>query len=230
MRFKKSLVIPCKDEGKEFSKILQSFKSSVSNNTEIIIVLDSINDATYETILPFLTDNIRIVISSSSGPAAAVKAGINDATGQYICIAMGDGSDEPRDVEKLFSLLENGADLAAGSRYMKDGKYIGKKNFKWFLSRLAGFILYYFFRVGTKDSTNMFKAYSKNFLQKVSIESNNGFTLGLEMVIKAKLYKLNVKEIPTIWTDRTFGNSKFNLKKYLPSYLFWVIRLIIRKK
>jgi dolichol-phosphate mannosyltransferase len=229
MGFKKSLVIPCKDEGEDFKTILQGFKANVSNETEIIVVLDSFTDPTYKAIEKDLHENSRVKISNNSGPAAAVKAGIDDARGQYICIAMGDGSDQPKDVEKLFSLIDKGADIAVGSRYSKGGNYIGEKNLKWFLSRAAGFILYHFFRVGTKDSTNMFKAYSKNFLNQVTIESDNGFTLGLEMVIKAKLNKNVVKEIPTVWTDRTFGSSKFNLKKFFPSYIYWVRRLILRK-
>ena len=76
----------------------------------------------------------------------------------------------------------------------------------------------------------MFKAYSKEFLNKVAIESNNGFTLGLEMIVKGKLNNKKIKEIPTIWTDRTFGESKFNLKKFFPSYVYWVKRLFFRKE
>ena len=76
----------------------------------------------------------------------------------------------------------------------------------------------------------MYKAYSKKFLEEVKIESDNGFTLGLEMVVKAKLYKKTIVEIPTIWIDREFGESKFNMKKFLPSYIYWVKVLIFRNK
>ena len=50
------------------------------------------------------------------------------------------------------------------------------------------------------------------------------------MVIKAKLYKKNVGEIPTIWIDRKFGESKFKFQSFLPKYLYWVSRLLLRKK
>ncbi len=76
----------------------------------------------------------------------------------------------------------------------------------------------------------MFKAYSKNFLDKVNIESKNGFTLGLEMTIKAKLNREKIAEIPTIWIDREHGETKFSLRKFLPSYLYWVFRLALRRK
>ena len=59
----------------------------------------------------------------------------------------------------------------------------------------------------------MFKAYNKEFLERVGIESDNGFTLGLEMIVKAKLNNYKVGEIPTIWIDRNFGESKFKFKK-----------------
>ncbi len=230
MSITKSLIIPCKDEGPDFLNIYNGFKEKISKNTEIIIVLDSDEDSTYYAINKKLDGNTRILFSNTTGPAAAIKYGIENSQGQMVCIAMGDGSDDPNQVEELFSLVENGADIAVGSRYSKGGKYIGKKDLKWFLSRNAGFILYHFFRVGTRDSTNMFKAYSKEFLNKVAIESNNGFTLGLEMIVKGKLNNKKIKEIPTIWTDRTFGESKFNLKKFFPSYVYWVKRLFFRKE
>ena len=88
------------------------------------------------------------------------------------------------------------------------------KGLKYFLSKYAGVLLYYLFRIGTKDPTNMFKAYDKTFLKQVVIESKNGFTLGLEMVVKAKLNKKPIGEVPTIWIDRTHGESKFDLKSF----------------
>ena len=60
----------------------------------------------------------------------------------------------------------------------------------------------------------MFKAYNKEFLDRVGIESDNGFTLGLEMIVKAKLNNYKVGEIPTIWIDRNFGESKFSSKNF----------------
>ena len=76
----------------------------------------------------------------------------------------------------------------------------------------------------------MFKAYDKTFIKEVGIESDNGFTLGLEMIVKAKLRKKKIGEIPTIWIDRNFGESKFDFNKFLPSYVYWVGRLILRRK
>ena len=81
-----------------------------------------------------------------------------------------------------------------------------------------------------KEIQNLIKFVSKSGVEEVKIESDNGFTLGLEMVVKAKLLKKTIVEIPTIWIDREFGESKFNMKKFLPSYIYWVKVLIFRRK
>ena len=143
---------------------------------------------------------------------------------------MGDGSDDPTQVEELLMLVERGLSIAVASRYSRGGQFIGNKNLKYLLSKYSGKFLNLFFSLNTKDPTNMFKAYNREFLQIVGIESDNGFTLGLEMIVKAKLNNYKVGEIPTIWIDRNFGESKFKFKQFLPSYIFWAGRLITRKK
>ena len=71
------------------------------------------------------------------------------------------------------------------------------------------------------DPTNSFKAYSREFVRLVRIESRSGFEIGIELVSKAHRLRLPIAEIPTIWLDRTDGNSKFLLAKWAPKYLRW---------
>jgi hypothetical protein len=225
----KTLIIPCKDEGREFSNILKRFLDYLDETTLVLIVVDDIEDSSLEY-LGELSSNIKVLVNTyGPGPALAIKYGIDNSVGNSICVAMGDGSDDPKQVEELFLLIDRGLSVAVASRYTKNGKYIGRKSFKYFLSKYSGIILNILFRLGTNDPTNMFKAYSSNFLKNVKVESKNGFTLGLEMVVKAKLNNAPIGEMPTIWIDRTHGISKFNMKKYLPSYIYWVKRLILRQ-
>ena len=91
------------------------------------------------------------------------------------------------------------------------------------MSRTAGRFLYYFARVGTRDATNSYKAYSRAFIEEVGIESEQGFEIGLELVAKARRMKKPVADIPTIWLDRAFGESHFKFRKWLPHYLKWFI-------
>ena len=41
-------------------------------------------------------------------------------------------------------------------------------------------------------------------------------------------YKIG--EIPTIWIDRSFGKSKFKFRKFLPSYIYWALKIVFRTK
>ena len=73
----------------------------------------------------------------------------------------------------------------------------------------------------------MFKAYDKNFLQEINIESTVGLP-GLELIVKAKVKTKSIGEIPTVWIDRTLGNLNL-LSKFIPKYLVWVKRLILKR-
>jgi dolichol-phosphate mannosyltransferase len=92
---------------------------------------------------------------------------------------------------------------------------------KRLMSRFAGLSLYWVARVGTRDATNSFKAYDRDFVREVGIESDTGFELGLELVAKARRHRRPVAELPTIWLDRTEGQSNFQVWAWLPRYLRW---------
>jgi hypothetical protein len=104
---------------------------------------------------------------------------------------------------------------------MPGGQQVGGPFTKRLMSRLAGRSLHTFGRVGTRDATNSFKAYSTDFVRAVGIDSRAGFEIGLELSAKAKRLRLPVAEIPTIWLDRAFGVSNFKISKWLPAYLRW---------
>jgi hypothetical protein len=104
---------------------------------------------------------------------------------------------------------------------MAGGQQIGGPRFKKLLSMNASRALWLILGVGTHDSTNSFKAYSKEFINQVGIESDKGFEVGLELVAKAHRSGRMIAEVPTIWIDRAVGESNFQLKRWLPQYLRW---------
>ena len=81
--------------------------------------------------------------------------------------------------------------------------------------------LYWFARVGTRDATNSFKAYSREFVQDVGIDSRDGFEIGLELTAKARRLRLPVAEVPTIWLERHTGVSNFKVAAWIPKYMRW---------
>jgi hypothetical protein len=136
---------------------------------------------------------------------------------------MADGSDDPRMIDPLARLVERGVVVAAATRYSHGGQQVGGPALKRVLSRTAGRSLGTFGRVGTDDATNSFKAYSTEFVREVGIQSRSGFEIGLELTAKARRLRRPVAELPTIWLDRTLGESRFELKAWIPKYLRWYL-------
>lgn len=59
------------------------------------------------------------------------------------------------------------------------------------------------------------------FLQSLHFESTGGFEIGMEAVVNAYVSGGRVTEVPSTWTDRVAGQSRFRLWKWLPNYLRW---------
>jgi dolichol-phosphate mannosyltransferase len=121
----------------------------------------------------------------------------------------------------MCKFMAEGYDVVCGSRYMKDGKQIGGHLLKKTLSRLGGLSLRYFAGLPTHDATNSFKLYRKSMINSMNLQSDGGFEIGMEIVIKAHFSGFQVAEIPSIWKDRQRGKSRFNILKWMPKYLRW---------
>ena len=112
------------------------------------------------------------------GPARAIRFGIDHARAPVAVVTMADGSDDAEQIDDLCKLVERGVVVAAASRYASGGQQVGGPLVQELLSRMAGLSLYWFARVGTRDATNSFKAYSTEFVRLVGIESDTGFEIG----------------------------------------------------
>ena len=219
-----SVVVPCYNEGGGITEFLDRLFDSVSMPCEVLTVYDSPDDSTLPPLEAYAAKDPRVVPTLNTygpGPACALRFGLDHARAPIVVVTMADGSDDPQQVEQLARLVERGVVVAAASRYVKTGQQVGGPVVKRLLSRAAGLSLYWFARVGTRDATNSFKGYDRDFVRKVGIESDTGFELGLEMVAKARRHRLPVAEIPTIWLDRTVGASNFQVWSWLPRYLRW---------
>lgn len=222
--FRASIVIPALNEGDQIAKFLERLEESVELPVEILIVVDTPSDSTLNGITKYSArkHQIRGLVSElPRGPANAIRYGISTCTGNVVVITMADGSDDPRVIDDLIRLIERGCAVASASRYMTGGQQIGGPRFKKLLSKNASRALWLVLGVGTHDSTNSFKAYSKDFIEEVGIESDKGFEVGIELVAKAHRYGRMIAEVPTTWIDRTSGKSNFQLRRWLPQYLRW---------
>lgn len=220
-----SIVVPVFNEGGNIVSFLRELESSMKEPHEILVVYDFPEDDTLPAIAAMspASPNVRPVHNTiGRGVLNAYKAGFAAAQGDVIVTMVSDKADDPQDVPKLVALIRSGFDVAAGSRYMRGGKRIGGPLLGRTLSRTAGLTLHWFARIPTHDATNNFRAYNRRILT-VPIESKASFALGLELMLKAHWNGWKITEIPTVWHDRTAGESKFQLWAWLPEYLRWYL-------
>lgn len=219
-----SVVVPAYNEGVGIVECLDRILEAVTLPCEVLVVYDSPDDTTapHATSYAARDPRVRPVVNTDGpGPAAAIRCGIEAACAPVVVVTMADGSDDPKQIDDLTRLVERGVVIAAASRYMRGGQQVGGPWLKGRMSWLAGRSLRTLARVGTNDATNSFKAYSKQFISLVGIESDAGFEIGIELVAKAHRLGLPVAELPTIWLDRDYGGSNFQVRSWIPRYLRW---------
>jgi hypothetical protein len=58
-------------------------------------------------------------------------------------------------------------------------------------------------------------------VDNIDIQSESGFEIGMEIVVKAHFAGYKITELPCTWTDRQTGCSRFRIFKWMPKYLRW---------
>ena len=223
-----SVVIPVYNEGENVVQTLRGVvERTRTRPLEVLVVHDFDEDTTVPVVKRLQSDLPEVRLHKNTlgrGALNAMKSGLRAARAPYVLITMGDGSDDPADIDSMYELARGGADVVAGSRYMRGGKQVGGPFLKRTMSRAAGLSLHFLGGLPVHDATSNFRLYSKRLLNQVTIESRGGFELGLELTVKAYRLGMRVAEVPTTWRDRTAGASRFRLLEWLPRYLHWYWR------
>ena len=221
-----SIVLPVYNEAENIVPVLRGLEAVVRTPHEVLVVYDFEADTTVPVVRALQRDlpNVRLERNRlGRGVLNAMKVGIDASRGELVLISMADGSDEPEVVDRMVALARAGADVVAASRYVRGGRQIGGPRLKKLLSRLAGLSLHLFAGLPVHDATSNFRLYRRSFLRSVTIESQAGFELALELTVKAHRARRRMAEVPTTWRDRTAGTSHFQLRRWLPQYLRWYL-------
>jgi glycosyltransferase involved in cell wall biosynthesis len=219
-----NIITPVFNEGKNFPALYDAIKANVKTPYRLVVVYDFDEDSTVPVAKRYARKDKAVILHKNDigrGALNALKSGFNYVSSGPVLIIMADLSDDLSMVDAMYEKYLQGAAVVCGSRYMKGGKQLGGPLLKRTLSRLAGVSLHWVRRVPTHDITNNFKLYDKALLDSITIESQGGFEVAMEITVKAFKKKLKIVELPTTWRDRTEGEANFKLWKWLPSYLRW---------
>lgn len=134
-----------------------------------------------------------------------------------------DFSHDPNDVPRLRAAVEQGADLALGSRYVPGG---GVRN--WGLIRRlisAGGSLYARMLLGVKvrDLTGGFKCYRRAALEAIDLDAveSKGYAFQIETTYRVLRAGFEVVEVPITFADREVGGSK--MSKAIVAEAIWKV-------
>ena len=218
------IITPVYNEADNFPNLYKEIQKKIKIPHKIVAVYDFDEDTTVPVIRRLQRKDSNLILYKNTrgrGALNAILSGFDYVPSGPVLVTMADLSDDLGDVENMYKLYVDGADIVCGSRYMKGGRQIGGPLLKRTLSHLAGVSLYYFRRIPTHDVTNNFKLYDKDLLKQIKIESRGGFEIAMEITVKAQKLGKKINEVPTTWRDRTAGEANFKLWQWLPSYLKW---------
>jgi dolichol-phosphate mannosyltransferase len=230
-----SVVIPARDEEACIASTIEHLHIELRLRGvphEIVVVDDGSSDSTWE-ILSSLQERVPALVPvRNPGPhgfGRAIIRGLDGMKGDAVVIMMADESDDCRDVERYWSILQEGYDCVFGTRFSKGGGVIDYPRFKLFLNRIANKFLQLMFRVPHNDITNAFKGYRKTTIDGCQPLIAPHFNLTVEIPLKAIVRGFTWKSIPITWRNRRSGVPKLKIKEMGSRYLFICLYIWLEK-
>ena len=222
------ILIPVFNENETIIKTIKNISSAVQCNYRILICYDYDEDPTLDIINKNFSQNSKIVFvkNFSRGFNNALISGFTNSTAEAILVFMADDHANHSMINSCYTKFKEGYHVVCPSRFVKGGKMIGNPLLKGLLTRMVSFFLFNFTTFPIKDSTNSFRLFSKELIKKVTIESNKGFTLSLELTAKAHRLGYKITEIPATWIERDKGKSRFKLIAFILPYTKWLFYII----
>ncbi len=219
------VVIPVYNEGANIVEVLEGLRTAVKTPFRVLICYDFDEDTTLTALAdyPHGRDVGLTLVKNDLGKGVfnAVMAGIQASTAPAILVFPADDTFNGGVLDSMVALFLEGCDIVAASRFIKGGCLEGAPWLKAVLTRTAAFTLYYLARMPTHDPTNGFKLYSRRVVETIHPETQEGWAFSLEYVVKAHRAGWRIGEVPASWYERTEGQSRFRVLKWLPHYLRW---------
>ena len=204
---KLSIVIPCLNEGSTIEKTIFMAKNAIAKSGFEGEVVISDNGSSDNSVAISKTLECRVVHVKEKGYGSALLKGIQAANGQYIIIGDADATYDFRESLSFIRALKKGADIVIGSRLkgniMPDAMP--------FLHRHIGtpfltFLINIFFGTRITDVNCGMRAFYKKSFDTLQIVSR-GMEFTSEMVIKAKIHRMKIVEIPITLYPRLHINK-----------------------
>jgi len=207
---KLSIVIACYNEIATIERVLEAVRASPWPDKEIIVVDDGSTDGTRERLTGELHgrfDHLALH-DVNRGKGAALRTGIQRATGELVIIQDADLEYDPQQYPRLLApIVENRADVVFGSRFMGADPH----RVLYFWHRVGNGLLTLlsnmFTNLNLTDMETCYKAFRREVIQRIEIEEDR---FGFEPEVTAKVARLGVRiyEVGIAYHGRTYAEGK----------------------
>lgn len=206
-----SIVIPAYNEEKRIGASLQELQLFLPNHfeqTEVIVVNDGSSDRTRQVANAFVKQSgahrvVLIELAQNSGKGAAVKAGVERASGDSILFMDADLSTPLSEISKVLSPLQNGKDIAIGSRATASSNILERQPFyRETMGKLFNLFVRLLVINGISDTQCGFKAFRRDVAKDIfSRLETMRFGFDVEVLLWAKVLGYSVEEVGVTWVN-----------------------------
>jgi len=213
-----TICLPTYNERANLEPMLLALRGVLRDGDRVLVIDDGSPDGTGE-LADRLAEELAFVDvlhrSRKEGLGPAYLAGFRQvlASNAELVLEMDcDFSHDPADVQRLIAAVEEGADLALGSRYVPGGGVRDWGIIRRFISRGASVYTGLFLRMGVSDPTGGFKCFRRRVLETIDLDAIDakGYAFQIETTYRAKRAGFRVVEVPITFADREHGRSKLS--------------------
>jgi len=206
-----SIVIPAYNEARFIGTLLERIRavdlSSLGVTTQVIVVDDCSTDRT-AAIAASIPDVQLERMPVNGGKGRAVRAGIAKATGDYLIIQDADLEYDPSDyLPMLRKLLEGGADVVYGSRYLNRGRHPNQSLAAYIGGRSLSLAAWLTTGRYLSDTVTAYKLFHRADIAGVPLETS-GFELDHEITARLLARGKRIVEVPIRYAPRTREEGK----------------------
>jgi len=200
-----SLVVPVYNEEENIVELYNEITKAL-NDFELIMVDDGSDDKSWEIIKEISKKDKRVKgirFTRNFGQTPAIKAGINNSTGDIIVTLDADLQNDPLDIPKLLSEMDRGYDLVSGWRKDRKDAFFSRvlpsKIANWLISKITS--------VSLHDYGCTLKAYKREIIENIDLYGEmHRFIPALCGYAGAKISEIKVNHRP-----RLRGKSKYGI-------------------